>query len=295
MKKVKKVLFAATIIFGSTTASFATIHVVKVSNFQFSPKTTNAVIGDTIVWMWKNGSHTTSSTTIPVGAMPWNAPMDSTHKIFGIRVMIAGTYNYRCNIHPLSMKGVIHVTAGLTAGLHDFSVLSSGNNALINWSINNADDISYFAVKRSTDGDNFSEIARVNPSQLLSYSYADKSTLTGKYTYYEVEMVNKKGNSQLSDIKMFTNENTASKLITSLSPNPISSPGHLMLQFNADTEGSMLVRLYDANGLLVKQTEMTAVKGLNNGHFHLGTLTSGTYYLECTLGTVTEKYTVMYK
>ena len=68
-----------------------------------------------------------------------------------------------------------------------------------------------------------------------------------------------------------------------------------MLQFNADTEGSMLVRLYDANGLLVKQTEMTAVKGLNNGHFHLGTLTSGTYYLECTLGTVTEKYTVMYK
>lgn len=39
----------------------------------------------------------------------------------------------------------------------------------------------------------------------------------------------------------------------------------------------MLVQLFDAGGRLVKETNMAATTGINNGHFHLGELPSGTY------------------
>ena len=113
--------------------------------------------------------------------------------------------------------------------------------------------------------------------------------------YYQLQLVDKNGNSELSDIRMLTNPLQSSKLITSISPNPISSPGHLMLQFNADKDGKMLVQLYNSNSDLVKQTEMTAVKGVNNGHFHLGDLTPGTYYIVSTLGDVKEKHMIIVK
>ncbi|MEP6512480.1 MAG: T9SS type A sorting domain-containing protein [Parafilimonas sp.] len=293
---MKKTFLLAAFILGSVTATFATIHVVRVSNFQFSPKTTNAVIGDTIVWVWKNGGHTTSSTLIPVGATPWDAPININNKRFGIRVMVAGTYKYRCNIHPTTMKGTINVTAALAAGLHEFNVTTLEKNAFITWKTQVNKDVSYFSVQRSLDGDNFSEIARIKPNgSQNTYNYTDRSTLQNKYVFYVLEMVDNNGNKQLSEIKMFTKADATTKLITSLSPNPISNPGHLMLQFNADAEGSMLVKLYDSKGQLVNQTEMTAVKGLNNGHFHLGTLTPGTYYLECKLGSITENHTVIFK
>jgi hypothetical protein len=135
----------------------------------------------------------------------------------------------------------------------------------------------------------------VQASSSHSYKYTDQTNLTDKFVYYQVQLVDKKGNTQLSDIKMLTNPVQTSKLITSISPNPVSSPGHLMLQFNADREGKMLVQLYNSSGELIKQTEMAAVKGVNNGHFHLGDLKSGSYYIVCTLGGVHEKHSIMYQ
>ncbi len=295
---MKKKLLLAAIIFSSVSGAFATVHIIKVSNYQFTPATTNAVIGDTIVWIWKNGNHTTTSTTIPTGANPWDMLINTTHRRYGIRVTVAGTYNYKCTPHAsFGMLGSINVSAPLAAGLYDFNVIASANNAFISWKTKQDNDISYYSLQRSFDNNNFSEIARIQPNSVSqSYSYTDKiENIQNKYVYYMLEMVDKNKNKELSDIKMFTQEGASTKLITSLSPNPINSPGHLMMQFNADAEGSMVVKLYDSKGQVIKQTEMTAVKGLNNGHFHLGTLTPGTYYLECKLGAITEKHTVIFR
>lgn len=66
----------------SITSSFAKTHKIKVSNFQFSPATTNAVVGDTILFIWISGTHTTTSTSVPLGAASWDTPMTSTNKKF---------------------------------------------------------------------------------------------------------------------------------------------------------------------------------------------------------------------
>ncbi len=73
---------------------------VTVQNFSFSPSDLpNVHVGDTIHWEWVSGSHTTTSTTIPSGASPWDHPINSTSTSFEYKVTVAGTYNYKCTPH----------------------------------------------------------------------------------------------------------------------------------------------------------------------------------------------------
>ena len=82
---------------------------------------------------------------------------------------------------------------------------------------------------------------------------------------------------QLSPIKVYRNKSASAKLITLLSPNPISGMGHLMLQFNADKSGVMKVKVADMQGRIVLKTELAAAPGINNGHIHLGDIPPGIY------------------
>lgn len=274
-------------------SGFATIHYVRVVNNQFLPKTVNARLNDTIVWYWRQGSHTTTSTSIPPGAAPWDASINQTNKWYGMQLTVAGTYKYKCTPHASAgMRGTINVSSGNPLELYNLDLMLSSNDALIQWKSEDAGTIDYLTVKRSFDGDEFQEIARL---QATARSYVDDlDQVQQKYVYYMIEAIGISGEKQLSEIKMLTRENAAKKLIEKLSPNPVSSPGHLMVQFNADTEGQMLVQLFNQQGTLIKQTEMAAVKGLNHGHFHLGSISPGTYYAQFTLGKLQEKHVVVF-
>lgn len=293
---MKKALLFLTVTVCCISATYGTIIKINVSDFQFKPKSVNAKLGDTVQFQWKNGIHTTSSLTIPVGAAAWDALMDSAHKKFKYKLTKTGVYNYQCNIHFTVMKGKITVTTPLAAGLSDLTISDDFTQALLSWNTFSSKDIASFSVQKSTDGENFTEIQKVNPSATGAYKITDKTASTTKYIYYQVEMTDIKGNHQLSPIQMYVNNHVSTpKLVTSISPNPISKPGHLMLQFNADKEGTMLVKLYSQTGNFVKQAEMSATKGLNNAHFHMGDLTPGAYYIVCTLGNITEKHTIVMK
>jgi plastocyanin len=83
-----------------TTGAYATKHTVTVQNFVFTPSSLpNVFVGDTIRWIWVNGSHTTTSTTIPAGAATWNSPISFSAQVYEYKVTIPGTYNYRCTPH----------------------------------------------------------------------------------------------------------------------------------------------------------------------------------------------------
>mgnify|MGYP001190437485 FL=1 len=84
----------------SNQETYATKHIVNTQNFIFNPvNLTGVFVGDTIRWVWINGVHTTTSTTIPLTAAPWNSPISSSVTFFEYRVTISGTYNYRCTPH----------------------------------------------------------------------------------------------------------------------------------------------------------------------------------------------------
>lgn len=281
--------------------SFATIDTIKVSNNQFTPATLNAHVGDTIFWQRLEGFHTTTSITgsIPTGAATWDAPLQTSGASFTYILKITGTYNYECTIHAPNMEGVINVTGALPVTLSNFTVSpSKANSALLSWATATEQNTDHFEIMRSTTGNNFEKISSVpakgNSSSLTNYAYTDNLLPANfRFIYYSLSIVDKDGRKTLSDIKMFRNVNGSPKLIASISPNPVSRPGHLMLQFNSDKEGSMHAALYDATGKLVKQADMSAVTGLNNGHFHIGEVQPGTYTIVFTMDTQKESYKIV--
>jgi plastocyanin len=269
---------------------------IKVSNFQFTPSTVNAHVGDTIIWVWVNGTHTTSSISVPTNAKTWSDSITKSHTRFKYILKVAGTYTFHCKVHPTLMKGTLNVSKAASASdltSFDVNIDDASADATLNWNTNSSGDVSYFSVQRSTDGNNFTEIGRVQPDLSNQYKFTDNNPSSSKYVYYQVQIIDMKGNSQLSDIRTFTNKNATNKLMTSIGPNPATN--HLMLQFNADEEGTLTVKLYNQSGVFITQSQMTAYKGLNNGHFHLGDLSPGTYYIVCTLGRTTEKHTIIVK
>ena len=123
-------------------SGFSTKWVVTVADFQFTPSSLpNVISGDTIRWVWVSGVHTTTSTSVPAGAMTWDQPIDATNTVYEYPATVVGTYNYYCMHHPTSMiasfiVSVFTPTLNVTplnqnvtylAGTTDFNVTSNSS------------------------------------------------------------------------------------------------------------------------------------------------------------------------
>jgi hypothetical protein len=179
-----------------------------------------------------------------------------------------------------------------------FSISTQNNKPLISWTTQTEVNADYFSVRRSSNGIDFKEIAKIkatgNSGLTKNYSFSDATIAQGiNYVYYALATVDKDGKIQLSPIKIYKNKTALPKLIISLSPNPIGGMGHLMLQFNADKKGVMLAKLIDTQGKVVLKTELSAQQGVNNGHIHLGDMPAGIYTMSFSLDGINESYRVV--
>ncbi len=278
--------------------SQATTWQVNVSNFQFSSPTLNVKVGDIIHWVWVSGFHTTTSITVPSGAATWDASLSSPGATFDYTVNKAGSYSYECSVHPLQMQASFVATTVTPVVLSQFNVTSSNGKASITWSTQTELNADHFSIRKSLDGKDFKEIAEIpaagNSSLQRDYSYTDDqiSSLI-RYAYYALAIIDKDGQMELSPIKILKNKGAFSKLIISLSPNPISGMGHLMLKFNADKPGTMIAKIIDEQGKLVLQTSLSAGTGVNSGHIHLGNIATGTYTVQFMLDGISESYRII--
>lgn len=86
--------------------------IITVQNFSFTPyNLTHVRAGDTIQWVWTEGVHTTTSTSIPDGASPWDAPLTQDEPVFILIPYYNGTYFYQCTEHAgMGMNGSFLVT-----------------------------------------------------------------------------------------------------------------------------------------------------------------------------------------
>jgi len=105
----KKLLLAIAICL--TTASFATIRKVLVADNVFTPSYFRIHPGDTILWVWSNGAHTTTSGNIPAGAASWNSNIDATTSSYMYVPTVTGVYHYQCSFSvSAGMTGSFTVT-----------------------------------------------------------------------------------------------------------------------------------------------------------------------------------------
>jgi len=284
--------------------SGATIFTVNVSNFQFSPSSiSNVVVGDTIHWVRLGGTHTTTSSSIPVGAATWDSDLNGTTTSFDYKVTVEGVYNYVCVPHQaFGMVASFTVAASgpLPVRLSGFNIANENNKAVIKWITQSEENIDYFSVQKSGTGADFSEIAKVpaagHSSSVRSYTYTDLNLSSAdKFYYYMIVSVDKDGQKQFSPVQLFRNSLNTAKLILSISPNPVSQSGHLMLKFNADKTGELEVNVTNMEGRSVIKTVMQAYEGVNNGHLMLDGLPPGVYSIIFKLNNVRETHQLIVK
>lgn len=276
----------------------AATYVVSVANFQFSPSNLNVLVGDVIRWEWSSGFHNTVSTAVPAGADPWSSPfLSAGGDTYEYTITVAGAYDYYCEIHGFGMSGSFTASGTVPVSMSGFSLSTKNNRPFLSWTTQAEANSAYFSVRRSYDGNIFTEIATVaaagNSSVVKNYSFTDAGVKgTAKYVYYELGITDRDGKVQLSPIKLFKNNEGSKKLITSLSPNPVTQAGHLLIQFNADATGILLARITDISGKLVMSSALSATVGVNNGHIHIADLATGNYIVQFSLNGVTETFKI---
>lgn len=114
-----KKLFLLALASAVTINSFAATYTIMVADFSFTPATGLTVHpGDIIEWKWAGGTHTTTSTSIPLGATAWDSPITSSSTTFDYTVPAAlGTYNYKCTPHAsMGMTGSFTVVDATGVG-----------------------------------------------------------------------------------------------------------------------------------------------------------------------------------
>ena len=133
MKTFYKPFCFLTVLFLFAFSARAAVHIVSVQEFEFvnSPSIVN--VGDTIRWVWVNGSHTTTATAVPAGAASWDSPIDSSDPEFEYVVTEPGSYSYVCVPHSDEMSESF-TAVGLTsngnptAGENVFAVKLESND-----------------------------------------------------------------------------------------------------------------------------------------------------------------------
>jgi len=95
----------------TATSASAFVQVVEVGDYEFTPSVFTVNVGDTIKWVWKDGVHTTSSTTIPSSAISWMQTIDQNTTEFIYIPKATGSYDYQSDYDVvMNMTGHFTVT-----------------------------------------------------------------------------------------------------------------------------------------------------------------------------------------
>lgn len=177
MKKIYQTLILTTLLFIST-SSIAVVHSVVVSNFQFTPASLSVNVGDTIVWTLGSGNHTTTSTTIPQGADPWDSPINSNVQSFTYVINVAGTYDYICTPHAFAGQMV-----AINTGINSLDLFSNFNIFSVRPSIYN---ISYLLARSGNIKISVYDITGKS-AKILKSSYQTAGTYSSNYNFEDLK------------------------------------------------------------------------------------------------------------
>lgn len=95
----------------------ATMHIIDVGNFFFSPTRTEVCPGDTVRWTWVSGTH--SSTSDPSSPKSWDSGVSNvighTFDLVFDAADGPGPFPYHCAIHSTTMKDTIFIATDCAA------------------------------------------------------------------------------------------------------------------------------------------------------------------------------------
>lgn len=209
------------------------------------------VLGD-----WMNWSYATNNGAIVVDNTFRNILLgiiegsDESSITAGQFIGFGSTYGYFNFSIPDG--STIHGDGTLPIELAEFSVKISGDNVLIEWETLSELNNQYFSIERSTDGVNFTEMARIDgagtSNQINNYSITDAPEAQGQY-YYRLKQTDFDGKSETFAPQSIVFENSN---LLSASQMLISKKGQLLIR---SSEVPYEVAVYSINGSLVAEQQ----------------------------------------
>ena len=186
-----------------------------------------------------------------------------------------------CHSSGCCSEAVVTATVDnvLAVEISEFRAQRINGSVVLKWSINQRPDDGYFEVQRSSDGNIFVPIGRVEGAvssfSSQQFQLTDKNTFP--HTFYQVKWVNADGNIVQSNIIEISAENEVIFWFEAF-PNPTKGKLNLMWQTDGLQADVKLV-LYHTDGRMVARKSWVATAGSVATNWQLPQLPEGFYLL----------------
>lgn len=212
----------------------------------------------------------------PVVLTPNSVTWNST---FGYWEIITATPDFsQFYVHSVNPNNV-----PLPATITRFDGRKMDNANRLDWTTVSEQNNSHFMLQYSTDGSNFTDLAKVdskapngNSNDVLNYSYDHTNPALG-HNYYRLQQMDIDGkksyHANVVDLIWGSNGSTVS-----VYPNP--SQGVVNIDLYTVKAQNTLIKVLDMSGRIVKQIEARSEAGMNKLSVDLGDVAQGIYTLQ---------------
>ena len=138
-----------------------------------------------------------------------------------------------------------------------FSLARKSNAVLVEWSTTEEINAGHFDIERSLDARSWSAVASLpakgNSSGVVHYSFTDKLN-TSSVIYYRIRQVDMDGKFVYTPVKTIQTNHTAQVNISSVQ-------GSILVQFEKEIKGSVMIRLINLNGQVISHQSISTPVG----------------------------------
>jgi hypothetical protein len=271
-----RVLVAATINAGATTADAGTDQTLSGDATSISLTGNAPANSETGAWTFVSGPNTPTI-------------LNPTNNNVSVNDIVPGTYMFRWTIQRATCTSSddvqVTVASILPVTLVRFDGTLRNKTVSLTWATATELNNDHFEVESSTDGTNFSDIAKISyvkgngtSNAIHNYSYQDNvSGITQPAVYYRLKQVDFDGKSSYSRIVAIHLSNASLNLL--MFPNPFKS--NVRMQATFATAGNVTLVVTDINGKIVNRQNLTVNAGFNDIAVKgLQSLNAGIYSVE---------------
>ena len=208
-----------------------------------------------------------------------------------ITLNVEAGVNYKFRIYnfyaELSSRGTFSISiipTPLPVTLLNFKGERRANKNVLSWSTATELNNEGFELQYSADGTNFGKVAFVNSkavngnsSTILSYEFADAGQLSGN-AYYRLKQVDKKGQSNFSNIIFLKGEKVNTITLGKIYPNPAKNKLNVAIAAPESSKIHLIVT--DVAGKTVKQQSFAIINGDNKLTVDVAGLPGGNYFIK---------------
>ncbi|MEP7254216.1 MAG: T9SS type A sorting domain-containing protein [Ferruginibacter sp.] len=165
--------------------------------------------------------------------------------------------------------------------LIEFNVKENNGVNLLQWTTATESNSSYFNIERSSNGQSYETIGRVNASGFstteVKYYFTDATPLKG-INYYRLAMIDIAGKPEYSKIVSITNKDNQGIGITNIDLS--SGTGTASIRFYSSQMQTANLSIIDINGRIVLNSGITLQKGTTTFTRGIPFLLNGIYYVK---------------